>query len=97
MKHAIYTLALCAALSAHADPFADTDNQAGGKITLMTEQCENSKDSRAFFYTQDGQTEDGCWRYDGNTVVVTWEKTGRRRYPISYFKLLNQFSKFRTF
>jgi hypothetical protein len=97
MKKLIISIAAALTLgAAHADPFAETDNLAGGKITILTEQCDGKpQQSRAYYFTKEGATEDGCWRYDGDTIVVEWEKQGRRRYPINYFKLLNQYSKFK--
>ena len=83
---------------AHASNFAETDNQSGGKIVITTEACQKDVSIfRAYNYTQDGKTEDGCWKYDSDTVVVFWDVIGKRRYPISYFKLVNEFNKFRSF
>lgn len=80
-----------------ANPFAEADNQGGGKITLLTEPCPNKAQmQRAYFWIRSGITEDGCWRYDGDTIVAEWENQGKRRYAISDFRLVNQFSKFRT-
>lgn len=81
----------------HADNFAQTDNMGKGKIVIRTEDCGNKLlgDSKAYYYTAEGITEDGCWKYDGDTIVIVWEKDGRRRYPISYFELLNEYHKFR--
>lgn len=96
MKTAILTLALVAA-TAQANPFAEAENMAGGKMTILTDVCKDKPgQSRAYYYAKDGLTEDGCWRYDGDTIVIEWETTGRKRYPIAVFKLLNQFSKFKN-
>jgi len=98
MKTLLLTLATVAALaSAQADTFADTDNQGGGKITILHDACEGKPTSRAYFYTKDGQTEDGCWRYDGDTIVIEWEKQGKRRYPIKYFTLRGPYRDFKSF
>jgi len=97
MKYILLSL-LTAATVAHADNFADSENQAGGKIVLMTDACATDKtQSRAYFYTKDGITEDGCWKYDAETIVVVWEKEGKRRYPISHFSLLGAYRKFKAF
>lgn len=98
MKKLITAVALTiAATVAHAEPFADAPNQGGGKIVLLTNTCDGKPQmSRAFFYIKDGITEDGCWRFDFETIVVEWEKQGRRRYQISDFRLLNQYSKFKS-
>jgi hypothetical protein len=98
MKNLIITFTAALAItSVSANPFAETDNNAGGKIIILTEPCEGKPAlSRAYFYTKDNLTEDGCWRYDNDTIVIEWEKEGRRRYPIGAFKLLNQYAKFRS-
>lgn len=96
MRKFLILSAFCAA--AHAGNFAQTDNQSGGKIVIMTETC--SKDasmSRAYNYTSDGRTEDGCWKYDNDTVVIQWDVIGRRRYPIKYFSLMNEYREFKAF
>lgn len=54
-------------------------------------------ESRAYYYTGDGATEEGCWRYDGETIVIQWERQGKRRYPIKYFTLRGQYRDFKTF
>ena len=98
MRNLIIASAIAlAASTAAANPFAEVENQGGGKITLLTDTCQAKPQlSRAYFYTSIGVTEDGCWSYDGDTIVVEWQQQGRRRYPISAFRLLNQFSKFRS-
>jgi hypothetical protein len=89
---------LAAASIAHASNFAEVENQAGGKIVLMTTACETDKSqSRAYNYTKDNLTEDGCWKYDAETIVIIWEKEGKRRYPISQFSLLGSYRKFKAF
>lgn len=96
MKH--ITIAALAALTftAHAEPFADTDNQGRGKIVIMTDTCPAMpSESRAYFYTAEGQTEEGCWRYDADTILIQWEKQGKRRYPIAYFRLRGQYRDFK--
>jgi hypothetical protein len=98
MKRLLVSLLAASTLVAHADNFAETDNQNGGKIIIMTDACDSDKNlSRAFFYTRDGVTEDGCWKYDAETVVITWEKQGKRRYPIGFFSLMNGYRKFKAF
>jgi len=97
MKYMLLSF-LAAASIAHADNFAEADNAAGGKIVLMTDACETDKSlSRAYSYTKDNRTEDGCWKYDAETIVILWEKEGKRRYPINHFSLLNAYRKFKAF
>lgn len=95
MKTLIVVAATVFSFAAQANVFADSDNQAGGKMTILTEKCEKTTDSRAYYYTLEGNTEEGCWRFDNNTIVIDWEKSGRKRYPISVFKLRNAFRDFK--
>lgn len=96
MKTAILTLGLLAALSANADTFADTENLANGKIAILTDACTTGAgERRAYYYTGNGETEEGCWRYDGDTIIIQWERVGKRRYPISFFKLRGQYREFK--
>ena len=96
MKTYILAALAAATITAHAEPFAETDNQGGGKIVLLTDACPaNPAESRAYFYIKDGTTEDGCWRYDNDTVVAQWERQGKRRYPIAYFRLRGHFRDFK--
>lgn len=60
-------------------------NQAGGKIALLDEPCakaDSKSQRRAFFWTSDNFSDDGCWKLDNGTVVVEWDTHGRRRYPV---------------
>jgi hypothetical protein len=99
MKNLIITITAALAMtSVCANPFAETDNQAGGKIVILTDVCEADKaQSRAYFYTRDGLTEEGCWKYDAETIVIVWERQGKRRYPISMFSLMGGYRKFKAF
>ena len=74
MRNLIIASAIAlAASTAAANPFAEVENQGGGKITLLTDTCQAKPQlSRAYFYTSIGVTEDGCWSYDGDTIVVEW-------------------------
>tara|TARA_R110000868_G_scaffold48833_3_gene158043 strand:- start:15 stop:314 length:300 start_codon:yes stop_codon:yes gene_type:complete len=99
MKNLIITITAALAMtSVCANPFAETDNQAGGKIVILTDVCEADKaQSRAYFYTRDGLTEEGCWKYDAETIVIVWERQGKRRYPINMFSLMGGYRKFKAF
>ena len=96
MKSVIFAALAALTLNAHADTFAETENQARGKIVILTDACATAlAESRAYYYTGDGATEEGCWRYDNETIVVQWERQGKRRYPIAYFKLRGQYRDFK--
>lgn len=94
MKKTLVSLLLC--LSAHAvnaDTFATLPNQAGGKIVITDERCfmygkHYEKFNRAYNYGSSGNTSEGCWTFEGETVLVVWENDDKvRRYPAENFTL----------
>jgi hypothetical protein len=96
MKYVITAILIAFSHFAHAETFADTTNKGGGKIAILTDWCvSNTSLKRAYFYTKDGYTEDGCWYLDGDTIVIEWTSEGRRRYPVKIFKLRNGYRDFR--
>ena len=86
MKTAILTLAFVAAIpTAQANPFAEAENMAGGKMTILTDACKDKPgQSRAYYYARDGLTEDGCWRYDGEPDRSTWHRNHSERWRYCY-------------
>jgi hypothetical protein len=85
-KYIALTALLCSTAHAQFDtPVVATMNNMGkGKIVLLDEPCETDKTKvmkRAFYYTRDNHTSDGCWKVDAGTVVIHWENDGKRRYP----------------
>jgi len=90
--------------AAHADTFAigGVKGDSKGRTILTTEPCEFKMDSfqigvskatlgsmrRAFYYTSDGVTNEGCWKHDAGTVVLVWPTENiMRRWPIANFKI----------
>ena len=100
-------------LPAHAEIFATANNKddRNGRTVLTTDPCEikfdllqiglnkitTSEMRRAFYYTSDGKTNEGCWKYDAETIVIVWERQGKRRYPINMFSLMGGYRKFKAF
>jgi hypothetical protein len=73
---------------------ATLPNQAGGKIVLTDEECRHdgqvySALRKAYNYGSSGNTSDGCWYLDDETVVVIWKQSNgqasTRRYPVENF------------
>ena len=93
MKAIITTLLLCFSIHAGAAVVASMPNQAGGKIVLTDEECRHKGKTytnllKAYFYTPEGITGDGCWAIEDEVVVVVWIDTGNtRRYPIQNFDI----------
>ena len=96
--------ALTLTTAAHADTFAvgGVKGDSKGRTVLTTEPCGFKADSfqvgiskatlgdmrRAFYYTSDGGTNEGCWRHDAGTVVLVWPTENiMRRWPVANFKL----------
>ena len=95
MKKLLVLLALLPSL-AFAEVIATLPNQAGGKIVLTDEACVHDGKtypnlSRAYNYGTDGQSNNGCWYVDSETVTVIWilmnGRSREARYPIENFTL----------
>jgi hypothetical protein len=97
-------LAATLTTAAHADTFATAavKGEPKGKTILTTDACTLALDAvalgttagnltgmrRAFYYTDAGATEEGCWRHDAGTVLLAWPASKLlRRWPIANFKL----------
>jgi len=86
MKKLIAVSLLAATVPAVAGVHATAKAEGGGEYVLLSERCSGGG-QKAYVYLDDGRTEDGCWVADDRTVTVTWEETGKRRYPRAKFKL----------
>ena len=95
------------ATTAQADTFAigGMKGDRKGRTVLTTEPCGLKLDSlqlgtnkatlanmrRAFYYTSDGLTNEGCWRHDAGTVVLAWPSENiLRRWPTAHFKVTDR-------
>jgi len=80
---------------AQAETIASMPNQGGGKIVLTNEACKvGSKTypnlNRAYNYTSEGYTSEGCFYVEDETVVVVWNQSNgakQMRYPAENFTL----------
>lgn len=80
---------------AYAEAIAQAQNDGNGFIVLTNEVCKAGnktfKDlNRAYSYTARGETQEGCFILEDDTVVVVWESGNKRRYPASGFTLINR-------
>jgi hypothetical protein len=72
---------------------ATLPNQAGGKIVLTDEACRYQGKTydhlrKAYFYTNEGLTGDGCWALEDETIAIVWKDNGiTRRYPVQNFDI----------
>ena len=78
-----------------AESIASMPNQGKGKIILTNETCTYSNKSydslkRAYNYTYEGYTTEGCFYVEDETVVVIWAISGKpstMRYQLDNFTL----------
>jgi hypothetical protein len=90
---------------ANAEMIASRDNQGGGKIVLTNEPCvakgETYKGlSRAYGYIHSGAMQEGCFRLEGETIVLAWNNgdftSTTSRYGVNTFTMAKKFSKVTT-
>jgi hypothetical protein len=99
--------ALTLTATAHAEIFATAGvkGDRDGRTVLTTDPCEIKFDllqiglnktttdemRRAFYYTSDGKTNEGCWKHDAGTVVLVWSvEQIARRWPVNNFKVADK-------
>ena len=87
-----------------AETIASMPNQGQGKIVLTNEACTYggktySSLTRAYNYTYEGYTTEGCFYVEDETVVVIWATNGKSttmRYPANNFNLTKKSSRYGT-
>jgi hypothetical protein len=93
---ALLLLFLSANVSAEA--IASMPNRAGGKIVLTNEACVYKNKTydglkRAYNYSTEGYTTEGCFMIEDETVVVIWNDgtaNSKMRYPAENFTIINR-------
>jgi len=89
---------------ARSETIASMPNQGQGKIVLTNEACSYDGKTyknltRAYNYTYEGYTTEGCFYVEDETVVVIWATTGKAttmRYPANSFTLTKKSIKYGT-
>ena len=84
--------------NAKAAGIASMPNKAGGRIVLTDEVCKHKGKvydtlKRAYNYSTEGYTTEGCFFVEDETVVVIWDDgtaNPRMRYPIENFTLIKR-------
>jgi len=90
MKYLITVVLSLLAVQAFADTKAYKGLKNGGEIVLTDESCIAASDmKRAYWYDGEGNTEDGCWKYDDRTIYFEWDNGGKSRYPKKKFRIAN--------
>jgi hypothetical protein len=87
-----------------AETIATMPNQGQGKIVLTNEICKYEGKiydtlNRAYNYTSEGYTTEGCFYVEDETVVVIWATAGKStkmRYPAANFTLTKKSTKYGT-
>jgi hypothetical protein len=83
---------------AFAAAIAEMPNRAGGKIVLTDEVCRHDGKTyeslaRAYNYSAEGYTTEGCFAVEDETVVVIWKDGSanpRMRYPAENFRIIKR-------
>ena len=83
---------------AQAAAVATMPNRAGGKIVLTDEACVHKGKkydglNRAYNYSTEGYTTEGCFMVEDETVVVIWNDgsaNSKMRYPAENFTSINR-------
>jgi len=83
---------------AQAAAIATMPNRAGGKIVLTDEACVHQGKkydglARAYNYSTEGYTTEGCFIIEDETVVVIWNDgsaNSKMRYPAENFTIIKR-------
>ena len=97
LKH-IAAVALVLPTFAFAAAIATMPNRAGGKIVLTDEPCVHKGKTynglaRAYNYSTEGYTTEGCFAIEDDTVVVIWDDgtaNSKMRYPAENFTIIKR-------
>ena len=97
IKH-LAVLALLLPSLAGAEAIATLPNQGGGKIVITDEVCKHNGKTyetlgRAYNYTEQGTTMEGCYSIEDMTVVIIWkvgDNAEKRRYAIENFTVVKK-------
>lgn len=89
---------LCVPMLAQAGAIASMPNRAGGKIVLTDEACVHKGKTyeglaRAYNYSTEGYTTEGCFAIEDETVVVIWNDgsaNSKMRYPAENFTIIKR-------
>ena len=91
-------LALLIPSFVQAAAIANMPNRAGGKIVLTDEACVHKGKrydglNRAYNYSTEGYTTEGCFIVEDDTVVVIWDDgtaNSKMRYPAENFTIIKR-------
>ena len=97
LKH-IAVITLMLPTFAFAAAIATMPNRAGGKIVLTDEVCVHKGKTynglaRAYNYSTEGYTTEGCFVIEDDTVVVIWDDgsaNSKMRYPAENFTIIKK-------
>ena len=83
---------------AFAESIATMPNKGGGKIVLTNDTCNMEGKSypnlnRAYNYTSEGYSSEGCYTLEDETVIIVWNLNGKAqkmRYAVDDFTLVKR-------
>lgn len=89
---------------ARSEAIASMPNQGQGKIVITNETCVYASKTyntlrRAYNYTSEGYSNEGCYYIEDETVVIIWDTKGKSttmRYPAENFTLTKKSTKYGT-
>ena len=98
MKLILLTSLLILSLNVQAGAIATMPNRAGGKIVLTDEACVHKGKkydglNRAYNYSTEGYTTEGCFIVEDETVVIVWNDgsaNSKMRYSAENFTIINR-------
>jgi hypothetical protein len=68
--------------AAQAEAKFEMRNNAGGKIILTDQPCNNGTHQLAYTTSPKTETQQGCWGADSSFVHIRWYTNDLRSYPI---------------
>ena len=75
--------------AAQAEAKFEMRNNAGGKIILTDQPCNNGTHQLAYTTSPKTETQQGCWGADSSFVHIRWYETNDlRSYPADAFTYL---------
>ena len=83
----ILVLLLLVCSTAYADKWLETPNDAGGKILLLTRECNGGNGKMVIATTPKGDNYNGCWFFFADMVHIVWEKGGSSSFDPNVFKV----------
>jgi hypothetical protein len=88
MKKLLFGLLLVCGV-AHAERWYEMENQAGGKIILLSGFCEEDENSGRMVIstTRTGENLNGCWFFFADMIHIVWEGGKTSSFDPKWFRV----------